>query len=141
MVTISPTEFDARISEETASSGPEYDRFFSTPFDCACGETHLLRPWMEVTRELPTLRFVVACPLGRHLTLLQVCWDSEGSKGFLVGELGTELECKRESRRGIEFQADFLKAKTGRNWSLEETETFMNFHFMMAARRRGVRVG
>jgi hypothetical protein len=96
---------------------------------------------MEIVRELALFRFVIACPKGHHLTLAKARWNREAGVRTLESEAGTELVEKRSSRLGIEFQAGMLEAKTGRSWSLEETEIFMDLHYTVAKLRRGVEVG
>ena len=110
-------------------------------FECSCGEHHKFKSWMEIIRELPLFRFVVACPKGKHLTLLKARWNRGESTRQLTSEIGTELGKKRSPLVGIEFQAGLLEAKTGRTWSLEETEQFMDLHLTVAKLRRVVREG
>ena len=141
MVQISPIEFGKRTADGTPRGNFDYASYFATPFACACDEVHELKPWMEIVRELPLFRFVVACPKGRHLTLVKARWSREAGVRVLESELGTELSERRSSRLGIEFQAGLLEAKTGRPWSLEETETFMDLHYSVAKLRRRVGAG
>ncbi len=133
---ISPNEFGHRTADGTTHRTYDYTAYYGVAFECACGTLHSLRPWMEVVSELPLFRFVVACPKGHHLTLVKARWDRDQGVRALYSELGTELGDKRNSTVGIEFQAGLLEAKTGRSWSLEETEAFMALHQDAAMQRR-----
>ena len=141
MVQVSPTEFGKRTADGTPRGDYDYSSYYAARFECACGEVHNLKPWMEIVLELPLFRFVVACPRGCHLTLVKARWDREKGVRRLDSELGTELGDRRSSKLGIAFQAGLLEAKTGRSWSLEETEVFMDLHYTVAKLRRGVGAG
>lgn len=136
MEQISPNEFRLRTAVGKARRTYDYTAFYGETFECGCGDHHPLRPWMEVMSELPLFRFVVACPRGFHLTLVKARWDLEQGVRILRSELGTELGDKRDSKVGIEFQAGLLEARTGRPWSLEKTEIFMDLQHNAARQRR-----
>jgi hypothetical protein len=91
---------------------------------------------MEIVSELPLFKFVVACPGGSHLTVVKARWNREDDLRQLVSEMGTSLPRKRDALSGIEFQAGLLEAKTGRPWSLEETEAFIKQQESLAESRR-----
>ena len=136
MQKLDPREFGRRTAEGRPCGHYEVSLYFGLEFECACGEVHDLKPWMEIVSELPLFKFVVACPGGRHLTVVKARWDREDDLRQLVSEMGTTLSRKRETLSGIEFQAGLLEAKTGRPWSLEETEAFMKQQESLAESRR-----
>lgn len=122
---LNPREFGRRTAEGRPCGHYEFSLYYGLEFDCACGEVHDFKPWMEVISELPLFRFVVACPQGHHLTVVKARWNRQDDLRELVSEMGTQLQESREALSGIEFQAGLLEARTGRRWSLEETEEFM----------------
>jgi len=129
-------EFGRRTAAGRPCGHYEVSLYYGLEFDCACGKAHEFKPWMEVLSELPLFKFVVGCPGGRHLTVIKARWSREDDVRQLVSELGTELPEKRASLTGIEFQAGLLEAKTGRPWSLEETEAFMKQQQSQVDKRR-----
>lgn len=132
MQELDPREFGRRTAEGRPCGHYEFSQYYGLEFECACGVTHEFKPWMEIVRELPLFRFIVACPDGRHLTVLKARWNQEGNDRRIESEMGTELPRKRAARTGIEFQAGLLEAKTGRKWTLEETETFLEQQNLLA---------
>ena len=141
MVQVDPVEFGKRVAAGQPFGSFNYRSYHDMSFECSCGEHHNFKPWMEIIRELPLFRFVIACPKGKHLTLLRARWNRDESARSLTSEIGTELGERRPPLSGIEFQAGLLEAKTGRSWSLEETERFMDLHFTVAKMRRVGREG
>lgn len=129
-------DFGSRMAPGRPFGKFDYSALYGKQFRCACGDEHELKPWMEIVREVPLFSFVVACPDGGHLTLVKAADSEEVETSGLISELGTRSSGRLESRAGICFQASLLGAKTGRNWSLEETEAFME-HQQVVARRRG----
>jgi len=136
MQELDPREFGRRTAEGRPCGHYEVSLYYGLEFDCACGEVHDLKPWMEIVSELPLFKFVVACPGGRHLTVVKARWNREDELRQLVSEMGTNLTRRRETLSGIEFQAGLLEAKTGRPWSLEETEAFIKQQQGLANSRR-----
>ena len=125
MEQLEPREFGHRTADGRPCGHYEFSLYYGLEFDCACGRVHEFKPWMEILSELPLFRFVVACPDGRHLTVLKARWNREGAERNLESESGTRLTEPRVSRTGIEFQAGLLEARTGRVWSLEETAAYI----------------
>lgn len=136
MQQVEPREFGRQTADGRPCGHYEFSLYYSLEFDCACGNVHEFKPWMEIVSELPLFRFVVACPGRCHLTVIKARWNREDDLRLLVSEMGTELPQKRESLSGIEFQAGLLEARTGRRWSLEETETFMEQQLSQATSRQ-----
>ena len=136
MQQVDPREFGRQTADGRPCGHYEFSLYYSLEFDCACGNVHEFKPWMEIVSELPLFRFVVACPGRCHLTVIKARWNREDDLRRLVSEMGTELPQKRESLSGIEFQAGLLEAKTGRCWSLEETEAFMEQQESLATSRQ-----
>lgn len=136
MQQVDPREFGRQTAEGRPCGHYEFSLYYGLEFECACGMVHDFKPWMEVFSELPLFRFVVACPGGRHMTVIKARWNREDDLRQLVSEMGTELPLRRESLTGIEFQAGLLEAKTGRPWSLEETEAFIEQQQSLAASRQ-----
>ena len=137
MQLLDPREFGRRMAEGRPCGHYEFSLYYGLEFDCACGVVHDFKPWMEIVRELPLFRFVVACPDGLHLTVLKARWNRDDDQRQIDSELGTVLPKRRAAVTGIEFQAGLLEAKTGRKWSLEETEAFMEQQKFLADNRRG----
>ena len=135
MELLEPREFGRRTAEGRPCGHYEFSMYYGLDFECACGRVHSFKPWMEVISELPLLRFVVACPDGCHLTVLKARWNRGDDLRELESEMGTALPRRREAMSGIEFQAGLLEARTGRRWSLEETEEFMEQQRDLAAGR------
>ena len=131
-------DFGSRMAPGRPFGKFDYSTLFGKRFYCACGDEHELKPWMEILREVPLFSFVVACPGGGHLTLLKVVDDDEMETAALISELGTRSFHGHQSRVGIRFQSSLLEAKTGRTWSLEETEAFMEHQQVLARRRRAL---
>jgi hypothetical protein len=125
MQRLEPREFGRWTADGRPCGHYEFSLYYGLEFECACGRAHEFKPWMEILSELPLFRFVVACPNGRHLTVLKARWNREGAERNLESELGTRLNERRVSRTGIEFQAGLLEARTGRVWSLEETAAYI----------------
>ena len=138
MQKLDPKEFDRRTADGRPCGHYEISLYYGLEFDCACGEVHDFKPWMEVVSELPLFKFVVACPGGRHMTVIKARWNREDDLRQLVSEMGTELLCKRETLSGIEYQAGLLEAKTGRPWSIEETEASIEQQKGLAKTRRRI---
>ena len=125
MQQLDPREFGRQTAAGLPCGHYDFSLFYGLEFECACGKTHDLKPWMEIIGELPLFKFILACPDGCHLTVLEARWDRDEDLRKLVAEMGTVLPRRRESITGIEFQAGLLEAKTGRRWSLEETAILM----------------
>jgi hypothetical protein len=136
MQLVDPREFGRRTAEGRPCGHYEFSLYYGLEFECACGGRHTFKPWMEILSELPLFRFVVACPEGRHLTVLKARWNRDGADRQLDADMGTRLTERRVSRTGIEFQAGLLEARTGRPWSLEETEEYIEQRRSKAAHRR-----
>ena len=132
---LDPMEFGRRTAEGRPCGHYDLSLFYGLEFKCACGECHQLRPWMEILSELPLFKIVLACPEGLHLTVVKARWEQDQNRCALEAELGTALTKRRDSRTGIEFQTGLLEARTGRKWSLEETEALMEFQQELARSR------
>jgi hypothetical protein len=131
-------EFGRRTVDGRPCGHYDISLYYGQKFPCACGQEHDLRPWMEIVSELPLFRFIVACPDGQHLTVVKARWDRDAESRYLESEFGTALTEKRPERIGIEFQAGLLEAKTGRRWSLEETEAYIQDLVLLAQSRKGL---
>lgn len=136
MQELEPREFGRQTAEGRPCGNYDFSLYYGLDFRCACGESHDLKPWMEILCELPLFRFIISCPEGRHLTVLKARWNREENLRELVAEMGTALRRRRGPASGIEFQAGLLEAKTGRRWSLEETAAFMEHQHGLARIRR-----
>lgn len=114
MQQLEPREFGRRTAAGRPCGHYDLSLYFGLSFECACQQTHDLKPWMEILSELPMFRFVVVCPEGKHLTVLNARWNREKDLRELIGAMGTELRRRRVPARGPEFQAGLLETKTGR---------------------------
>ena len=134
---LEPRDFGRRTVDGRPCGHYDFSLYYGHRFQCACGHEHDFRPWMEIVSELPLFRFIVTCPEGEHLTVLKARWDRDAQLQYLEPEMGTALPEKRPVRIGIEFQAGLLEAKTGRPWSLEETEAYVQDQVELAQLRKG----
>lgn len=125
MQELDPREFGHRTADGRPCGHYDFSLYYGQRFTCACGDEHDFKPWMEIVSELPLFRFVVTCPDRAHMTVLKARWNRMSSGPKLEAELGTRLCEPREPVNGIEFQAGLLEARTGRQWSREETAEFM----------------
>ena len=118
-------EFRGLIAEGRPCGHYDFSLYYGLAFDCACGASHELKPWMEIVTELPLMRFVVACPSGYHLVIVKARWSRSQAERMLESEAGTRLSERWRGMRGVEFQAELLAERTGRQWSLEDTAALM----------------
>ena len=84
MQRMEPREFGRRTVDGRPCGHYEFSLYYGLEFECACGRVHQFKPWMEILSELPLFRFVVACPDGRHLTVLTARWNREGAERALM---------------------------------------------------------
>ena len=125
MELVDEREFGRLTADGRPCGHYDFSLYYGLTFRCACGLDHEFRPWMEILHELPLLRFVVICPEGFHVVVLKARWVRSRSERTLETDLGSKLSERWQGTRGIEFQAGYLEARTGRRWSLEETATLM----------------
>jgi len=105
MNVLDPREFGRLTAEGRPCGHYDFSLYHGLRFDCACGETHDFKPWMEIVNELPLFRFIVACPDGVHLTVVKARWNRDENLRELVAEMGTALPHRRaafmEHQQGV----------------------------------------